>query len=160
MREKIHPKYFPNAKIICACGNTWITGSTVEVIHTDICSKCHPLFTGEQRIVDTEGQVDRFYKKLEARTQYVADLEAKEAAKQSPDQPVSILEMGAKAEATLKAAGIETIAQVLEKLAQGDDAVLAIEGFGRTSLINLKKRMRARGFVLPGDEAQAAAPNN
>jgi large subunit ribosomal protein L31 len=160
MREKIHPKYFPNAKIICACGNTWITGSTVEVIHTDICSKCHPLFTGEQRIVDTEGQVDRFYKKLEARTQYVADLQAKEAAKQSPDQPVSILEVGAKAEAALKAAGIETIAQVLEKLAQGDEAVLAIEGFGRTNLINLKKRMRAHGFVLPGDEAQAAAPNN
>jgi large subunit ribosomal protein L31 len=160
MREKIHPKYFPNAKIICACGNTWTTGSTVEVIHTDICSKCHPLFTGEQRIVDTEGQVDRFYKKLEARTQYVADLQAKEAAKQSPDQPVSILELGAKVEAALKAAGIETIAQVLEKLAQGDEAVLAVEGFGRTSLINLKKRMRARGFVLPGDEAQAAAPNN
>jgi large subunit ribosomal protein L31 len=160
MREKIHPKYFPNAKVICACGNTWNTGSTVEVIHTDICSKCHPLFTGEQRIVDTEGQVDRFYKKLEARTQYVADQQAREAAKQSPDQPISILEIGTKAEGVLKAAGITTVGQALERLAQGDDALLSIEGFGRTSLINLKKRMRTRGFVLPGDEAQAAAANN
>jgi len=160
MREKIHPKYFPNATIICACGNTWHTGSTVEVIHTDICSKCHPLFTGEQRIVDTEGQVDRFYKKLEARTAYVADQQAKETAKQSPDQPVSILELGAKPEAVLKAAGLENVGQILEKLALGDETLLAIEGFGRTSLINLKKRMRARGFILPGDEPAAAAENN
>lgn len=160
MREKIHPKYFPNATIICACSNTWHTGSTVEVIHTDICSKCHPLFTGEQRIVDTEGQVDRFYKKLEARTQYVADLQAKETAKQSPDQPIAILELGPKVESALKNAGIENLGQALDKLAQGDEALLAIEGFGRTSLINLKKRMRARGFILPGDSAPAEPSAN
>ena len=78
MRLKIHPKYFPNATIICACGNTWHTGSTVETIHTDICSKCHPLFTGEQRIVDTEGQVDRFYRKLQARQSYVDQKKTRE----------------------------------------------------------------------------------
>jgi large subunit ribosomal protein L31 len=155
MKAKIHPKYYSNATVICACGNTWHTGSTVETIHTDICSKCHPLFTGEQRIVDTEGQVDRFYKKLEARTQYVAELQAKESAKLSTDQPIAILELGTKPEAALKNAGVENIGQALEKLALGDDALLAIDGFGRTSLINLKKRMRARGFTLPGDSAPA-----
>jgi large subunit ribosomal protein L31 len=156
MKEKLHPKYFPNATVVCACGNTWHTGSTVETIHTDICSKCHPLFTGEQRIVDTEGQVDRFYKKLEARSQYVAETKAREEAKTSPEQPVSILELGDRVEGTLKKAGIEKIGQALEKMADGDDALLAIEGFGRKSLIDLKKRMRSRGFVLPGDaEAQA-----
>ena len=65
MKEKIHPKYFPQATVICACGNTWNTGATVERIHTDVCSKCHPFFTGEQRIVDTAGQVDRFMRRLE-----------------------------------------------------------------------------------------------
>jgi large subunit ribosomal protein L31 len=155
MRKKIHPKYFPNATVICACGNTWHTGSTAETIHTDICSKCHPLFTGEQRIVDTEGQVDRFYKKLEARSAYVAETKAREEAKTSPDQPLSILELGDRAEGALKKAGIEKISHALEKLGQGDDTLLAIEGFGRKSLIDLKKRMRSRGFVLPGDvEAQ------
>jgi large subunit ribosomal protein L31 len=154
MKEKIHPKYYPNATVICACGNTWHTGSTVETIHTDICSKCHPLFTGEQRIVDTEGQVDRFYKKLEARSAYVADQKARESAKTSPDQPISILELGERAEAALQKAGIEKISQALEKLAQGDDALLAVDGFGRKSLIDLKKRMRSRGFILPGDTAQ------
>ena len=63
MKEKIHPKYFPNATVICACGNTWHTGSTVETIHTDICSKCHPLFTGRQKLIDSEGRVERFQRK-------------------------------------------------------------------------------------------------
>jgi large subunit ribosomal protein L31 len=65
MKDGIHPTYYPDAQIICACGNTWTTGSTKKVIHTDVCNKCHPFYTGEQRIVDTAGQVDRFMKRLE-----------------------------------------------------------------------------------------------
>jgi large subunit ribosomal protein L31 len=65
MKKEIHPTYYPNAKVICSCGNTWTTGSTKEVVRTDVCSACHPFFTGEQRIVDTAGQVDRFMKRLE-----------------------------------------------------------------------------------------------
>jgi large subunit ribosomal protein L31 len=65
MRKGIHPTYYPNAQVICSCGNTWTTGSTKEVVRTDVCSACHPFFTGEQRIVDTAGQVDRFMKRLE-----------------------------------------------------------------------------------------------
>lgn len=65
MKDKIHPKYYPEAKIICACGNTWTTGATVPEIKVDVCSACHPFFTGEQRIVDTAGQVDRFMRRLE-----------------------------------------------------------------------------------------------
>jgi large subunit ribosomal protein L31 len=60
MKDGIHPAYFPEATVVCACGNTWKTGSTVELIQTDVCSNCHPFYTGEQRIVDSEGQVDRF----------------------------------------------------------------------------------------------------
>ncbi len=65
MKAKIHPKYYPNARVICACGNAWTTGSTLPEIKVDICSACHPFYTGEQRIVDTAGQVDRFMKRLE-----------------------------------------------------------------------------------------------
>ena len=64
MKANIHPKYYPNASIICSCGNTWTTGSTRSELHTDVCSNCHPFFTGEQRIVDTAGQVDRFMRRL------------------------------------------------------------------------------------------------
>ncbi len=72
MREKIHPRWYPNARVTCACGNTWTVGATVEEIHTDVCSQCHPFFTGEQRIVDTAGQVDRFMRRLEARDTVMA----------------------------------------------------------------------------------------
>ena len=65
MRKGIHPKYKPAAQVVCACGNTWTTGSTKESIRTDVCAKCHPFYTGEQRIVDTAGQVDRFIRRLQ-----------------------------------------------------------------------------------------------
>jgi large subunit ribosomal protein L31 len=64
MRANIHPKYV-EATIVCACGNTWQTHSTKESVHLDICSRCHPYFTGEQRIVDTAGRVERFRKRYE-----------------------------------------------------------------------------------------------
>jgi large subunit ribosomal protein L31 len=64
MKEQIHPKYYPEAVVRCACGNSWTTGSTLPEVRTDVCSACHPFFTGEQRIVDSEGRVDRFYRRL------------------------------------------------------------------------------------------------
>ncbi len=72
MKPGIHPKYYPNARVICSCGNTWLTGSTVPEIRTDVCSACHPFYTGEQRIVDTAGQVERFMKRLERRQNTLA----------------------------------------------------------------------------------------
>mgnify|MGYP001092263046 CR=1 FL=1 len=78
MKKGIHPQYYPQAKVICSCGNTWITGSTKPVIHTDVCSACHPFFTGEQRIVDAEGHVERFMRRLE-RTQELQASRSKRA---------------------------------------------------------------------------------
>ncbi len=60
MKEKIHPKYYNDAKVVCACGNSFTTGSTRQLLKVEICSKCHPFVTGEQRIVDTAGRVERF----------------------------------------------------------------------------------------------------
>lgn len=65
MKKDIHPEWYPEAQVMCSCGNTFTVGATQEAIRTDVCSACHPFFTGEQRIVDTEGQVDRFMKRLE-----------------------------------------------------------------------------------------------
>ena len=62
MRPGIHPKYV-EAKVACACGNTFTTRSTVPEIHVEICSACHPFFTGKQKIVDTEGRVEKFMQK-------------------------------------------------------------------------------------------------
>ncbi|TET86010.1 MAG: 50S ribosomal protein L31 [Anaerolineales bacterium] len=157
MKEGIHPTYFPDANVVCACGNSWTTGSTVEMIHTDVCSKCHPFYTGEQRIVDTEGQVDRFYKRLQAREDYLLEQEARESARISPELPISELELGTRPETTLAKAGIETVGQVLELMTEGDKPLLAIDGFGRKSLAILKRSMRRRGFELPEDVPEQPA---
>ena len=62
MKTKIHPTYHPNAKVVCACGNKFATGSTMAEIHTEICSHCHPFYTGKQHLIDTAGRVERFQK--------------------------------------------------------------------------------------------------
>ena len=62
MRESVHPAY-PTAKVHCACGATWETRSTGGDLHLDICSNCHPFFTGKQKLMDTQGRIDRFNKK-------------------------------------------------------------------------------------------------
>jgi large subunit ribosomal protein L31 len=60
MKDKIHPTYYADAKVTCACGNSFATGATKKLIKVEVCSNCHPMFTGEQRIVDTAGRVERF----------------------------------------------------------------------------------------------------
>ncbi|MDO8436238.1 MAG: 50S ribosomal protein L31 [bacterium] len=64
MRKDIHPNYYSNAKAQCACGNTFTVGSTKEFIQVEICSKCHPFYTGQEKIIDTMGRVEKFRKRL------------------------------------------------------------------------------------------------
>jgi large subunit ribosomal protein L31 len=149
MKQGIHPTYYEDATVICACGNTWKTGSTRKTIHTDVCSKCHPFYTGEQRIVDTEGQVDRFYKKLQVRQQYVQDKEARDAARTSLERPITDLNLGERTNGVLARADITTVGQALDRLSLGESGLLSIEGFGRKSLADLKKRLRQLGYQLP-----------
>lgn len=66
MKQGIHPNWYPNAQVTCSCGNTFTTGSTQEILEVDICSKCHPFYTGEVRFVDRQGRVDKFLKKMQA----------------------------------------------------------------------------------------------
>lgn len=60
MKKDIHPKYFPNAAVVCACGNKFTVGSTKESISVEICSACHPFYTGGDKVIDTAGRVERF----------------------------------------------------------------------------------------------------
>jgi large subunit ribosomal protein L31 len=149
MKEEIQPTYYPEATVTCACGNTWKTGSTVEAIKTDICSACHPFFTGEQRIVDTEGQVDRFYKKIKSYEEIQKEKDARITKKISGDVSVEILELGTRVTNSLVEAKLETVADLLAILEGGDQALLDIKGFGRKSLIDLKKALRAANFEIP-----------
>lgn len=64
MKPNIHPKYYPNATVKCACGNTFTVGSTKEFFEVEICSKCHPFYTGKEKNVDAVGQIQKFRKRL------------------------------------------------------------------------------------------------
>ncbi len=160
MKAEIHPTYYPDAKVTCAsCGRTWTTGSTKKELRVDICSNCHPFFTGEaQRILDIEGQVDRFYKKLSARQTYVDAKKAQEAARKSPERPISDLGLTSRATEALTKAGIAQVSQFLAKLAEGEANLLSINGFGQKSLIDAKKKLRAFGYDLPESETAATKP--
>jgi large subunit ribosomal protein L31 len=83
MKEKIHPKYYENATITCACGNVFHVGSTVEKIEIEICSNCHPFYTGKKKLVDSAGQVDRFQKKMAAAEKFKKEQAAKDKKKES-----------------------------------------------------------------------------
>ncbi len=65
MKKEIHPKYYPKAKIICACGAVYKVGSTVPETHIEICAQCHPFYTGKQKFVDIGGRVERYKKMVE-----------------------------------------------------------------------------------------------
>lgn len=67
MKKGIHPTYYPNAKIICACGAVFEVGSTVKEMHVEICSHCHPFFTGKQKLVDKSGQLEKYKARLAKR---------------------------------------------------------------------------------------------
>lgn len=81
MKSSIHPQFYPNAKVTCACGNTFTTGSTVENLHTEICSNCHPFYTGKQKLLDTTGNVDRFKKRTAVAAKIKAEAKPKKERK-------------------------------------------------------------------------------
>lgn len=94
MKSQIHPQYFSEAQVICACGNRFTVGSTVETIHIELCNKCHPFYTGEQRFVDTESRIKKFQHKQEVAKKYVVKKEEKKAEeKKRKEAPKSLREM-------------------------------------------------------------------
>ena len=150
MRADIHPTVY-DAKVTCAsCGNTWVTTSTKKELRVDVCSNCHPFYTGESaKILDVEGQVDRFYKKLSARQSYVEDQKTREESTNVNNRSVDDLGLTPRATDALKRVGVLNIGQLVEKFAEGDAALLAINGFGQSALTAAKKKLRALDIVLP-----------
>ena len=149
MKEALHPEWFAEARVTCACGNSWTTGATVPEIRTDICSRCHPFYTGEQRIVDTEGQVDRFMKRLQIRENIMQEEQARQAERISPQRPLTDLGIARRHLNIFNEQGIEVVGQIMERLEQGDSAILEIPGIGRKALADVKRELRTLGYELP-----------
>ncbi len=82
MRDGIHPTYYHDAVVTCSCGSTFVTGSTSKTLRVDVCSQCHPFYTGTQRLVDTAGQVERFMRRMRRSGAGEAQAETAVAAEQ------------------------------------------------------------------------------
>lgn len=98
MKNGIHPDYNEKVTVTCACGNKFETGSTIDSVSVEICSACHPFWTGDQKFVDIEGRVDKFIKKQavadKARQERIKAIKAKaEKEKQTQEAPKSLKEM-------------------------------------------------------------------
>jgi large subunit ribosomal protein L31 len=85
MKKETHPTYFPDAKVICACGNEFTVGSTVKEIQIELCSNCHPFYTGKQKLVDTARRVEKFGERASKKgtVTTAAGKKAKEAARKA-----------------------------------------------------------------------------
>lgn len=92
MKATGHPVYFDQAQVICACGNKFTIGSTQEVIHVELCSKCHPFYTGEQRFVDSASRIQRFQDRQKAAALHITKKKEKEQ-KKADNTPKSLREM-------------------------------------------------------------------
>ncbi len=158
MREGIHPKWYPEAEMTCtSCGTVWTIGSTVPMLRLDVCSNCHPFYTGEQRIVDTEGQVDRFYKRLQQRDQMLASLKKDEEAELSNDIDIEEVATGINERyiVILNEAGIISVQDVLNTFRdKGDDGFLGISGIGRKVVADLKRSLKGAGYVIENPVAE------
>jgi large subunit ribosomal protein L31 len=156
MKKDIHPTYYPNAQVICSCGNTWTTGSTKEVIRTDVCSQCHPFFTGEQRIVDSAGQVDRFMKRLDRygkHQQQASQRQEKAQAKQKQSflkQQLVALELNDRVYQILQDADVVTVGDLVN---MDDDQLLALDGFGPKALEEVKDKIEEARTALAAEPA-------
>lgn len=94
MKTGIHPQYYPAAQVVCACGNTFTTGSTKPQIRVEICAKCHPFYTGQQKFVDTVGKIERFQAKQKAAAAKQAVAKQKKVKQQEEDnRPKTLREM-------------------------------------------------------------------
>ncbi len=150
MKEAIHPNWHETPVRCMTCGTTWTTGSTVESLTVEICSNCHPFYTGEQRIVDTEGRVDKFMKRLQQRDEIRTTLVKEEEERTPLDLPITELDIGARYTNILVDNGINNVADVLDRLGDEDDenSILAIQGIGRKVVSDMKKSLRSRGYQL------------
>lgn len=148
MREGIHPEWYPEAKVICNGEFVMTVGATKPELHVEIWSGNHPFYTGQQRLVDTEGQVERFMRRLQRREEILTDVEDQAVAHSPRAMLINEISLGTRAENALNAEGIVTLGDLLDRYEEGgDDALLAVNGVGQKALIDIKKYLRNQGLI-------------
>lgn len=147
MKKDIHPEWYPDAKVIVNGEVVMTVGSTKPELNVEIWSGTHPFYTGQQRILDTEGQVERFMKRLQRREEMITEQETQEESRSPMALSIEEMELQKRAENALKEAGLTTVGDIYERLQEGEDALLAVQGVGQKALIDIKKFLRAEGVI-------------
>lgn len=152
MKDGIHPEWFPEAEVVCDGEVIMTIGATQPRIVLDIWSGTHPFYTGQSRLIDTEGQVDRFMRRLQRLNAIKEEAETTTADEEEKADPrtvgIEALELGDRSENALKAAELTTVGAVLDLLNEGgEDALLALQGMGQTAVIGIKRYLRSEGLI-------------
>ena len=147
MKETIHPKWYPDAKVIVDGEVVMTVGSTKPEISVEVWSGTHPFYTGTQRLMDTEGQVDRFMRRLQKREEIQTQTETVKQGRMPENFAIEEMELGTRVNNALTQAGLTTVGDVLNLLKQGDDAVLALKGVGHAALIKIRRYMRDEELI-------------
>ena len=147
MKKDIHPEWYPEAKVIVDGEVVMTVGATMPEIRVEIWSGSHPFYTGQQRLLDTEGQVDRFMRRLQKREEMLVEEEEQEVRSTPINLSVEAMSLGTRAEKALVEADVTTVGDTLELLQKGDDALLALPGIGQKALIDIKRFLRAEGLI-------------
>jgi large subunit ribosomal protein L31 len=148
MKKDAHPQWYPDAKVILNGEVVMTVGATQPELHVEIWSGTHPFYTGQQRLVDTEGQVERFLRRLQRREEIVTDTEEKRESHSPLARPVGEMPLTTRALNAIKEAGISSVGDVVQRLQeQGDDGLLSITGVGQKAVIDIKKYLRAQELI-------------
>lgn len=149
MKKDIHPKWYPNAKVICNGEVVMEVGSTKPELRVDIWSGNHPFYTGEQRIIDTAGQVERFMSRLNRYSKHQEDVEKrqeaaqKKAEKRFVKQQLAALDLNERIMQLLIDNNIVTVGDLEQKAEKDPDTLLKIEGLGEKALEEIKAKLKA-----------------
>ena len=151
MKKKGHPKYYPEARFICTCGtgNEWVGGSTQPEVRLVICSNCHPFYTGEQRIVDTAGQVERFrrrFQHFEEHKKEQVDRKQQVIEKTKTtflNQQLLALDLPDRLFQILSEENYVTVGDIIKVFDEDSEKFMDLEGFGPKSLEQLQEKIES-----------------
>ncbi len=147
MKAEIHPKWYPEAKVLLNGELIMTVGATKPELHVEVWSGTHPFYTGQQRLLDTEGQVDRFMLRLKRRDEMIKEREQVIERGSPLNASIDNIELTTRAVAALQEAGLTTVGDLVQALEQGEDTILAIPGVGRKALIDIRKYLRNEGLI-------------
>lgn len=147
MKPDTHPEWYPEAEVVFDGEVVMTVGSTQPRLVVDVWSGTHPFYTGEQRLLDTEGQVDRFMRRLKVQQDLAAAREVEEVKADPRTAEIAVIGLEDRVIESLTEAGFTTVGDLLDVIEDDEDKLLSLTGVGQTVLINIRKHLRMEELI-------------